>query len=210
MSEKKAMQTELGIIGQRYENRKNKKSGILEERDDKKKQLIFKADDGKSFIVMYSTFRSDWRKVKEGETEIKIAPAEKKSDKQSGRNNDKKSTKTETALTDKEHQELRMQTMDAVLEAIESAGLDCKVKITSKTKGIVVRQGRSKVMEIYVVNKDKVFYSTYFGCEVELPKTYGATYDYFANYPLKHRYRMDDLHLKEFVRILKNQNKEEK
>ena len=219
MSVKEAMQREVGTIGQRYENRKNKKTGILEERDEKHKQLIFKSDDGSSFIVMYSTFRSDWRKVKDGESEVKIdtkkpetknpetKPVKEKSETKPVSN------KKDKILTDKEHQELRMQTMDALVSELESAGLsDYNVKITTKNKGIIVKHGKPRKMELYVVNKDKVFYSIYFGCEVDLPKTYGATYDYFPSYKLKHRYRMDDLHLKEFIKALKseNTNKEEK
>jgi hypothetical protein len=212
MSVKEAMQREVGTIGQRYENRKNKKTGILEERDEKHKQLIFKADDGSSFIVMYSTFRSDWRKVKDGESEVKIdtkkpetKPVKEKSDKPVSNKKDK-------ALTDKEHHELRMQTMDAVVEATESLGLDCKVRITGKTKGISVKMGKFNNMEVYVENKDTVRYVIFVRNEVQLPKTYGAEYEYHDNFNLKHKYIMSDLHLKEFIKALKseNTNKEEK
>lgn len=215
MSVKEAMRKEVGTIGQRYENRKNKKTGILEERDEKHKQLIFKADDGSSFIVMYSTFRSDWRKVKDGESEVKIEINKPETKLVKSKSDNTLSNKKDKVLTDKEHQELRMQTMDTLVSELESAGLsDYNVKIISKSKGIIVKHGKPRKMELYVVNRDKVFYSIYFGCEVDLPKTYDATYDYFPSYKLKHRYRMDDLHLKEFIKILKTENtnndKEEK
>lgn len=206
------MQSELGVVGQKYENRKNKKTGILEERDEKKKQLFLRSDDGKSFIVMYSTFRSDWRKVNEGESEIKIEPADKPKPVKSEKKSTSEKIPKKNILSDKEHMELRMKVMDDIIEAVESAGLNFTVRITGKSKGIMVKNGRCRVMEVYVVNKDKVFYSVYFGKKLDLPKTYGVTYDYFESYRLQHRHRMDDLHLKEFINVLKeeNSNKEEK
>lgn len=219
MSVTNAMHKEIGTIGQRYENRKNKKTGILEERDEKHKQLIFKADDGSSFIVMYSTFRSDWRKVNAGESEIKITPKVSKSDVKSEnvkktKNNPEKKTvsKLDRALSDKEHKELRMKVMDEITESLESLGVNANVRITGKTKGISVRIGKSNKMEVYVVNSTKVKYVIFFRQEVQLPKTYGAEYTFHETFNLKHKYVMDDLHLKEFIKILKaeNTNKEEK
>jgi hypothetical protein len=60
----------LGIIGQRYEDRKTGKSGVLESRDEKYKTLMMKGDDGVSFSVCNSTFRSNWRKVKEDGVDV--------------------------------------------------------------------------------------------------------------------------------------------
>jgi hypothetical protein len=57
----------VGIIGQKYEDRKTGKSGTLESRDDKYKTLLFKADDGSTFNISNSSFRSNWRKVKDEE-----------------------------------------------------------------------------------------------------------------------------------------------
>lgn len=54
----------VGIIGQKYEDRKTGKSGVLESRDDKYKTMMFRADDGTTFNVSNSSFRSNWRKVK--------------------------------------------------------------------------------------------------------------------------------------------------
>lgn len=55
----------LGVIGQKYEDRKTGKSGVLESRDEKYKTLMLRGDDGVSFSICNSTFRSNWRKVKE-------------------------------------------------------------------------------------------------------------------------------------------------
>lgn len=59
----------VGIIGQKYEDRKTGKCGVLESRDEKYKTLMFKADDGSTFSISNSSFRSNWRKVKEEEVE---------------------------------------------------------------------------------------------------------------------------------------------
>lgn len=53
---------EVGIIGQMYEDRKTGKKGVLESRETKYKTLMMRGDDGKSFNITYSTFKSNWRK----------------------------------------------------------------------------------------------------------------------------------------------------
>ena len=59
----------VGIIGQTYEDRKTGKRGVLESRDDKYKTLMFKAEDGSTFSITNSSFRSNWRKTKEENVE---------------------------------------------------------------------------------------------------------------------------------------------
>lgn len=59
---KSAEVKEVGIIGQMYENRTNKKVGVLESRDEKFKTLMFRDENGNSFNVNFSTFKSTWRK----------------------------------------------------------------------------------------------------------------------------------------------------
>lgn len=54
----------VGIIGQKYEDRKTGKCGVLVNRDDKYKTLEFEGDDGNHFKISNSSFRSNWRKVK--------------------------------------------------------------------------------------------------------------------------------------------------
>ena len=55
----------IGIIGQKYEDRKTGKSGCLESRDLKYRTLIFRADDSSTFSISFASFRSNWRKVKD-------------------------------------------------------------------------------------------------------------------------------------------------
>ena len=56
--------SEVGIIGQLYEDRRTGKRGVLESRDTKYKTLMLLDDDGVAFTISNSTFRSGWRKVK--------------------------------------------------------------------------------------------------------------------------------------------------
>ena len=56
---------EVGIIGQKYEDRTTGKIGTLESRDDKCKTLMMIDSEGKGFSISYSSFRSKWRKVQD-------------------------------------------------------------------------------------------------------------------------------------------------
>lgn len=67
----------VGIIGQKYEDRKTGKCGVLESRDEKYKTLMFRGDDGLTFSISNSSFRSNWRKVKE--EVVDTAPVETES-----------------------------------------------------------------------------------------------------------------------------------
>lgn len=55
--------SEVGIIGQMYEDRRTKKTGKLVERDEKYKTLLFEAPEGKTFNISFSGFKSNWRKL---------------------------------------------------------------------------------------------------------------------------------------------------
>lgn len=57
--------SEVGTIGQIYEDRRTKKRGKLLERDEKYKTLLMESDDGKSFNITYGGFKSNWRKIDE-------------------------------------------------------------------------------------------------------------------------------------------------
>lgn len=57
------MSDTIGIIGQRYEDRKSKKVGVLLDRDTEGKKLSFLGEDGEPFHVSYAAFKSNWRKV---------------------------------------------------------------------------------------------------------------------------------------------------
>ena len=64
------MSDTIGVIGQKYEDRKSKKTGTLLDRDAENKKLSFLDENGDPFQVSYAAFKSNWRKV------ITEAPAE--------------------------------------------------------------------------------------------------------------------------------------
>ena len=57
------MNDTIGVIGQKYEDRKSKKSGTLLDRDAENKKLSFLGENGEPFQISYAAFKSNWRKV---------------------------------------------------------------------------------------------------------------------------------------------------
>lgn len=57
------MSDTIGVIGQKYEDRKSKKTGTLLDRDAENKKLSFLDENGDPFQVSYAAFKSNWRKV---------------------------------------------------------------------------------------------------------------------------------------------------
>lgn len=68
--------SEIGTIGQIYEDRRTKKKGKLIERDNKFKTLLMESEDGKSFNITFGGFKSNWRKVDEPEQTVEEAMQE--------------------------------------------------------------------------------------------------------------------------------------
>lgn len=62
------MSDTIGIIGQKYEDRKSKKTGVLLDRDEANKKLILGNDGEDNFSISYAAFKSNWRKVVATET----------------------------------------------------------------------------------------------------------------------------------------------
>ena len=63
------MSDKIGIIGQKYEDRKSKKTGVLLERDEANKKLILGNEGEDNFTISYAAFKSNWRKVIEAPVE---------------------------------------------------------------------------------------------------------------------------------------------
>jgi hypothetical protein len=57
------MNETIGVIGQKYEDRKSKKVGTLLDRDVENKKLSFLDENAEPFQVSYAAFKSNWRKV---------------------------------------------------------------------------------------------------------------------------------------------------
>ena len=72
MAKEKTANNEVGVIGQMYEDRKTGRVGVLEERNTKFKSLMFRDTEGATFNIVYSTFRSNWRKY-QGDKVIKTS-----------------------------------------------------------------------------------------------------------------------------------------
>jgi hypothetical protein len=60
------MSNTIGVIGQMYEDRKSKKTGVLLDRDEANKKLTLideSVDGAHPFQISYAAFKSNWRKV---------------------------------------------------------------------------------------------------------------------------------------------------
>ena len=64
------MSDTIGVIGQKYEDRKSKKVGYLLSRDESNKKLNFLDEKTEPFTVSYAAFKSNWRKVVEAEQPV--------------------------------------------------------------------------------------------------------------------------------------------
>jgi len=67
----------VGTIGQKYENRKSGKQGILVDRDEGKKVLQFlDKESGQPFSVTFLSFKSNWRKATNENGDVEPVDAE--------------------------------------------------------------------------------------------------------------------------------------
>lgn len=119
---------EVGIIGQMYEERKSKKVGVLESREPKFKTLMLRDNEGKSFNITYSTFRSNWRKyqgdeVIETSTQIEEKKEEAKveAEKKSQRAKSAKKVLSEASEKPKISVEEKREALKALHTIIEDA-----------------------------------------------------------------------------------------
>ena len=67
------MSDTIGVIGQKYEDRKSKKVGFLLDRDPENKKLSFLDENAEPFQVSYAAFKSNWRKVVAAEPVEEVA-----------------------------------------------------------------------------------------------------------------------------------------
>ena len=154
------MANEVGTIGQMYENRKSGKIGVLESREEKYKTLLMRDEDGNSFNLTYSTFKSNWRKYSGDKTIETSAQITEKSDELekaaehatesldevkpiANKSNRKKamiSTSTKIEIT---------RTLEPVVKkAINELSLDLSTFVNVKG-GMSVRLGRKTLLEVW-------------------------------------------------------------
>jgi len=145
--------SEVGIIGQMYEDRKTKKVGVLESREEKFKTLMMRDKDGKSFNITYSTFRSNWRKYNGDEvistsTQVEEKRAEEK--KREANNKKTVESKSEMVKLSTEDKVKKLKALDEVVcSAVKEKNLDLKVDRTAKG-GISVRYKKSSLFQIWI------------------------------------------------------------
>lgn len=147
---------EVGIIGQMYEDRKTGRVGVLEERNAKFKSLMFRDTEGETFNIVYSTFRSNWRKY-QGDKVIKTSTQveeEKVETKKKAKSAEKvvKSETNEIKLSTEE----RVKRLRALSDLVSSAIIDrcLELKVDRSAKGALnIRYKKTSVIQIWDVYK---------------------------------------------------------
>lgn len=196
---------EVGIIGQMYEERKSKKLGVLESRNEKFKTLMMRDNNGTSFTVQYSTFRSNWRKYQGEEviqtsTQVEEAKAEEKKKESAIKKAAEKITEPETTVEkiSTEEKVKRIKALEALIDSKIKA-IGCELKTTRVSRGgIVVRHRKFKLFEAWIkfsndnfefvsrdelVNVDKKKFDS-------IAKETGSEYIYKEKWGLKHQYKV--------------------
>lgn len=153
---------EVGIIGQMYEDRKTKRRGVLESREEKYKTLMMRDIEGNSFNITYSTFRSNWRKYQGEEviqtsTQVEEAKAE-----EAQRVEEAEEVVEEVTAKAVPSREEKVKAVRAFKEIIVSAFAeqlpDVKIDITTKG-GIKFHYKHRLIMEAWIrFKEDKYTY----------------------------------------------------
>ena len=211
MADTKNTKTEVGIIGQTYQNRKTKKIGTLESRNEKCKTLCMVDPDGKTFNIVYSTFKSDWRKhgddattTKSTETkkpEVKDAPTKNTKTEES-----KSETKTrgrKSIVSAEDRVKATLAVKSTVEEAIEKSKLPLKVKTLSKG-AIAVKYNRRTSFEIWP-HPDRNTYAFISNAKVQFSDK-SVSYTRKDGWILKNRYEVKNLNtsVKEMLAAVKD------
>lgn len=152
--------SEVGIISQKYEDRRTKKVGTLLERDEKYKTLLFKSDDGKTFNVSYGGFKSNWRKtenlptVEESMEEIEI-PIEPKTE---------LVEIPEVKITNSRDASDLYESVCMKVTSFSASFMSSEVtsKLIPRKNGIALKIGNKRVFEVYAkVRENKIFIVSY-------------------------------------------------
>ena len=143
------MANETGTIGQMYENRKSKKVGVIESRDEKCKTLMMRDSEGKTFNVTYSTFKSNWRKyVGDEKIETSTQKEEKKAKvKDAEKKLEKKPKAPKVDIKEKiEIIESEKEVIQPIIEKCKKFELNLR---SSSKGGIIIKIGRSTIFEVW-------------------------------------------------------------
>lgn len=137
---------EVGIIGQMYEERKSKRLGVLESREEKYKTLMLRDPEGKSFNITYSTFKSNWRKY-QGEVvaETSTQVEEKKATKA-------KEVAEAKATVEKKSEKPKM-TRDEKVKFIKATKKVIEAKFSEEIPDAKINSGADGSIKIYYKHK---------------------------------------------------------
>lgn len=207
MAKKDNVASEVGIIGQMYENRKTKKVGVLESREEKFKTLMMRDKDGKSFNVTYSTFRSEWRKYK-GEVVVQTSSQIE----ETVEAEQKEVESTETAIKTKS-EKIKFSSDDKVkairylenfvTDRIKASGANLTVMRNTRG-GVIVHAKRLTTFEVwckYGIDKYDIFFrgaiadtldEAEFKAIADIPTVEFTEHEKWA---LRYKYRVDNTQL---------------
>lgn len=156
MSDKKDMPKEVGVIGQMYEDRKTKRRGVLESRDEKYKTLMFRDEKGGSFSIVYSTFRSNWRKCN-GDAPVIKTSTQKEEEKKVEAEKKAKAAKKESTVSHADMLKAFADTYDTV-EGMLSKSKAEGVTLKRTTKGATVLHLKKMTLaEVWTTPKKGIF-----------------------------------------------------
>ena len=165
MSEK-----EIGTIGQKYEDRRTGKSGVLVDRNTKYKTLMFQADDGSSFSITNSTFRSSWRKSKdiveeENVNNETVEPEEVDKPVEEETETKKKTTKERPKKKKEIEQEIKKEVKfvdlsddDAIKKFIDEVSNVRKLEVQQTPEQLTILVDDEKVFIADNTNEEDVYY----------------------------------------------------
>lgn len=143
---------EVGVIGQMYEERKSKRLGVLESREEKYKTLLMRDPEGKSFNITYSTFHSSWRKyqgevVAQTSTQVEEKRAEQKEKVEKAKSTLKKED-AKPKLSSEDKVKAVHAASEIVLSIMNKYGLELNM-VTSVRGAIQIKTGRRTLVEIW-------------------------------------------------------------
>lgn len=143
---------EVGVIGQMYEERKSKRLGVLESREEKFKTLLMRDPEGKSFNITYSTFHSSWRKyqgevVAQTSTQVEEKRAEQKEKVEKAKLTLKKED-AKPKLSSEDKVKAVHAASEIVLSIMNKYGLELNM-VTSVRGAIQIKTGRRTLVEIW-------------------------------------------------------------
>lgn len=214
MSDKKDMPKEVGVIGQMYEDRKTKRRGVLESRDEKYKTLMFRDEKGGSFSIVYSTFRSNWRKCNGDAPVIKTSTQkeeEKKveAEKQAKAEKKAKAAEKEPTVSHADMLKAFADTYDTV-EGMLSKSKAEGVTLKRTTKGATVLHLKKMTLaEVWTTPKKGIFSVC---TNLSLDVSDKVTHTHMSEWRQKEKYESATLHelLKPLIKSVEQYLKDKK